>query len=176
MTDPIVNRTSTPPVSREEAQQLQRDLLQAKKEIEQAKKWEEYYKSDFENSDRADVIFAEAKVDSLLAVIKTFLATGRWEAPAGQSGIQQGTQNDATAELIKDMKPGWNGDFLLNTNTQRPSYIPADASFEGVIYLQEGGSRAAFQLDPNAIELTAYNHGSDIIYVETLKDGTKKAW
>ena len=42
MTDPIVNRTSTPPVSREEAQQLQRELLQAKKEIEQANEEAKY--------------------------------------------------------------------------------------------------------------------------------------
>lgn len=171
------------PVSPEEAQAQVDKLKATLPEIDQAKKWIET-SGDF--NDMAEVEILEAKIKSELALLENYLATGQWETPAGAADGAAGVAGGSGAtEAVRTLNPGWNGDFVPRTEpTQGYEDVAgweAGAEFQGLIFIKddtpEHKSEVAFQASATTTDIRAYNHGNDIVYVETYLDengATKK--
>ena len=163
------DQTSLPtiaPVSTQEAEALKAKVEESLAEILQARDWDEY----FDMHDRAQIEILEAKLQSTLALLDHFLATGEWIVPTGSAG-PNGTEPGAP---VQDLRPGWNGNYTLRNRLEDNSLVEG-ADYAGTIFIDDDGNpehaiQLALQLSETATKLEAFNKGKDIIYVETYKD------
>lgn len=171
------------PVNTEQAQEMKAKIEEALIEVRQARDLDQY----MDMADRAELELLEAKLKSTLTLINHFLTTGEWGVP-GLNGDGQASYGP-NANVLRDANPGWNGDF-----TQSSQIVPGyedvhswvgDGDFEGFIYIDDNGNpqdapELAFVASPTTIKIEGFNHGSDIVYVETYLDNTgneqKRFW
>lgn len=168
------------PISVDDARSQVEKLNATLPEIDQARKWIEEYG---DMGDHAELEILEAKIRSSLALLENYLATGIWEGPAaggeGDGSVDGTLPTDPSAESLFTLTPGWNGNVIVRQDTA-PGYEDVNAlgeggEFQGFVYIDDDGNpatqvRLALQASATTKEIRAFNHGNDIVYVETYLD------
>ena len=169
------------PVTEEQAKELKLKLEEALQEIYQTRTQLDEYLSQL---DVSQLEIQEARLKASLALIDNFLATGEWDpsfgAPAGGAPAAPAGEGAGDEAPTNTFQPGWNGTFVTGEEAADRALF-SDGNYMGTVYLQlpsdpNARGQLGFQLDENAVDLKVYNHGRDLIFRQTLADGTVQYW
>lgn len=180
VTQPVIPATvpGEAPFTKEEAEKLKAQIESALVEIQDARQYDEYAAM----QDLADVEMFQAKFKALLPILDHFIKTGEWLEIPGGSGVE-GNGLDPTAEAIKDLKPGWNGDVEVRKDLAPPAELRRlaelqGAEYAGTVLTQDSGdpTKEVKKVLQAEGDVTAFNFGKDVIYLEVYKENgrTKK--